>query len=113
VLCPEQVPLLQEARKKQRSIIGSNFVDRESERPTITLNDFLPLLALAPKSDVGSSNIRKKRKSRYCPLISLSFCLCFSTSYTCDARIVRIIVDRILPLLQRFIREEIREMGIS
>ncbi|BAU02711.1 hypothetical protein VIGAN_11227900 [Vigna angularis var. angularis] len=63
VLCPEQVPLLQEARKKQRSIIGSNFVDRESERPTITLNDFLPLLALAPKSDVGSSNIRKKHKS--------------------------------------------------
>ncbi|CAJ1952052.1 unnamed protein product [Sphenostylis stenocarpa] len=63
VLCPEQVPLLQEARKKQRSIIGSNFVDRESDRPTITLNDFLPILALAPKSDVGASNLRKKRKS--------------------------------------------------
>jgi len=92
VLYPEQVPLLQEARKKQRAIIGSNFVDRKSERPTITLNDFLPLLALAPKSDVGASDICKKRKSRYSHLISLSFFPYFSTSYTCDASIVRIIV---------------------
>ncbi|RDX88234.1 Myb-like protein L, partial [Mucuna pruriens] len=67
VLCPEQVPLLQEAKKKQRSIIGSNFVDRESERPTITLDDFLPLRALAPKSDVGASNLRKKDKSSIVP----------------------------------------------
>lgn len=67
VLCPECVPLLQEARKKRRSIIGSNFVDRESERPAITLNDFLPSPALAPKSDVGASNLCKKRKSRYSP----------------------------------------------
>ncbi|ESW24690.1 hypothetical protein PHAVU_004G151600 [Phaseolus vulgaris] len=67
VLYPEQVPLLQEARKKQRAIIGSNFVDRKSERPTITLNDFLPLLALAPKSDVGASDICKKRKSSNVP----------------------------------------------
>ncbi|XP_068461995.1 uncharacterized protein [Phaseolus vulgaris] len=67
VLCPEQVPLLQEARKKQRSIIGSNFVDRESERPTITLNDFIPLPALASKSDIGASNLPKKRKSSNVP----------------------------------------------
>lgn len=67
VLCPEYVPLLQEARKKQRSIIGCNFVDRESERPAITLNDFLPLPVPAPKSDVGASNLRKKAKSRYAP----------------------------------------------
>nr|KYP65518.1 Myb-like protein L [Cajanus cajan] len=68
VICPEQVPLLQEARKKQRSVIGSNFVDRESDRPTITLNDFLPLNALAPKSDdVGASNRRKKGKSSNVP----------------------------------------------
>ncbi|TKY44778.1 Myb protein L [Spatholobus suberectus] len=72
VLCPEQVPLLQEARKKQRSIIGSNFVDRESERPTLSLNDFLPLRALAPKSNsasklckkVKSSNVPKKTSSK-------------------------------------------------
>ncbi|QCD89262.1 myb proto-oncogene protein [Vigna unguiculata] len=63
VLCPEQVPLLQEARKKQRSIISCNFVDRESERPTITLDDFMPLIALAPKSDIGASKLPKKRKS--------------------------------------------------
>ncbi|KAG5037274.1 hypothetical protein AAZX31_07G095900 [Glycine max] len=67
VLCPEYVPLLQEARKKQRSIIGCNFVDRESERPAITLNDFLPLPAPAPKSDVGASNLRKKAKSSNVP----------------------------------------------
>ncbi|KAL2321132.1 hypothetical protein Fmac_030101 [Flemingia macrophylla] len=67
VICPEQVPLLQEARKKQRSIIGSNFVDRESDRPTITLNDFLPCV-LAPKSDdVGASNCRKRGKSSNFP----------------------------------------------
>jgi len=78
VLCPEQVPLLQEARKKQRSIISCNFVDRESERPTITLDDFMPLIALAPKSDIGASKLPKKRKSRYSPL-SFHFSPCFFT----------------------------------
>lgn len=65
MLCPEEVPLLQEAKKKQRSIICSNFVDRESERPAITLDEFLPLRSLAPNSYVGASHLHKKRKSRY------------------------------------------------
>jgi len=93
VLCPDQVPLLQEARKKQRSIIGSNFVDRESERPTITLNDFIPLRAIAAKSDIGASNLPKKRKSRYSLPSILLFSPCFLTFYTCDASIVRIIIS--------------------
>ncbi|KHN23727.1 Myb-like protein L [Glycine soja] len=75
VLCPECVPLLQEARKKRRSIIGSNFVDRESERPAITLNDFLPSPALAPKSDVGASNLCKKRKSSNVPKETSKKCI--------------------------------------
>ncbi|XP_027357663.1 uncharacterized protein LOC113866986 isoform X2 [Abrus precatorius] len=76
VICPEQVPLLQEARKKKKSIVANNFVDRESERPALTLDDFLPLHMLAPKSSVGaapnhwkkrkrkSSNVSKKMRSR-------------------------------------------------
>jgi hypothetical protein len=59
--CPEQVPLLQEARKWQRSLLASNFVsnfvDRESERPALTLNDFLLMLVL--KISKGSGKDRR------------------------------------------------------
>ncbi|GAU43918.1 hypothetical protein TSUD_88910 [Trifolium subterraneum] len=54
VICPEQVPLLQEARKRQRSLLASNFVDRESERP-------LQMVVVSP-SDVGAENLQRKRK---------------------------------------------------
>ncbi|KAI4347239.1 hypothetical protein L6164_008067 [Bauhinia variegata] len=60
VLCPEQVPLLQEARKRRKALIG-NFVDRESERPAL-LNDFEPLAMIGPPSDVETSNLPKKQK---------------------------------------------------
>ncbi|KAK7314629.1 hypothetical protein VNO77_33156 [Canavalia gladiata] len=64
VICPEQVPLLQEARKKRRSILASNYVDRESERPTLRLEDFLPLQMLASTSHVDALDSKKrKRKS--------------------------------------------------
>ncbi|GAU16271.1 hypothetical protein TSUD_299030 [Trifolium subterraneum] len=64
VICPEQVPLLQEARKRQRSLLASNFVDRESERPplALTLNDFIPLQSDVSPSDVGAENLQRKRK---------------------------------------------------
>ncbi|CAJ2653646.1 unnamed protein product [Trifolium pratense] len=62
VICPEQVPLLQEARKRQRSLLASNFVDRESERPALTLNDFIPLQMVVSPSDVGAENLQRKRK---------------------------------------------------
>ncbi|KAL5079510.1 hypothetical protein RYX36_007931 [Vicia faba] len=62
VICPEQVPLLQEARKRQRSLLARNFVDRESERPALTLNDFIPLQMLVPPSDVDAEKLPRKRK---------------------------------------------------
>ncbi|XP_045789099.1 uncharacterized protein LOC123884131 [Trifolium pratense] len=62
VICPEQVPLLQEARKRRRSLLASNFVDRESERPALTLNDFIPLQMVVSTSDVGAENLQRKRK---------------------------------------------------
>lgn len=64
MLYPEQVPLLQEARKKRKSLLTCNFVDRESERPALSLNDFIPLQMVAPPSDVGAENLRRKRKRK-------------------------------------------------
>ncbi|WJX83485.1 hypothetical protein P8452_66145 [Trifolium repens] len=64
VICPEQVPLLQEARKRQRSLRACNFVDRESERPALALNDFIPLQMVVPPSDVGAENLQRKRKRK-------------------------------------------------
>ncbi|KAK2422350.1 myb domain protein 3r-4 [Trifolium repens] len=62
VICPEQVPLLKEARKRQRSLLASNFVDRESERPVLTLNDFIPLQMVVSPSNVGAESLQRKRK---------------------------------------------------
>lgn len=41
-LFPNEVPLLQEARKIQKAALISNFVDRESERPALGPTDFRP-----------------------------------------------------------------------
>lgn len=65
VLCPDQVPLLREARRAQRSTLATNFVDRESERPTLTLNDFLPLVMLAPPRDADDVKLPRKRKRKW------------------------------------------------
>jgi hypothetical protein len=75
VICPEQVPLLQEARKRQRSLLASNFVDRESERPVLTLNDFIPLQMVVPSSNGGAESLQRKRKrqTRRYPLLKLPF----------------------------------------
>ncbi|KAI3515764.1 hypothetical protein L1887_14668 [Cichorium endivia] len=45
VLLPHEVPVLQRARKMKKAAFISNFVDREEERPALTVNDFIaPLL---------------------------------------------------------------------
>ncbi|XP_054795384.1 uncharacterized protein LOC129300810 isoform X2 [Prosopis cineraria] len=64
VLCPDQVPMLQEARKMQKSALISNFVDRESERPCLSLNDFLPLAMIDPPPDPDAVSLPQKRKSK-------------------------------------------------
>ncbi|XP_024022157.1 uncharacterized protein LOC21400403 isoform X2 [Morus notabilis] len=43
-LHPDEVHLLQAARKMQKAALICNFVDRESERPALGLNDFCPLM---------------------------------------------------------------------
>jgi len=75
VLHPEQAHLLKEAKKKQRSQLSRNFVDRESERPALPVNDLIPLQMLVPPSAVGTENLRikRKRKSRYILFKLLSF----------------------------------------
>ncbi|XP_019436714.1 PREDICTED: uncharacterized protein LOC109343055 isoform X2 [Lupinus angustifolius] len=66
VLCPDQVPLLRDARKMQKLTVNSNFVDRESERPALTLKDFLPLPMLPLLSDEADDvKVPRKRKWKW------------------------------------------------
>ncbi|KAE9588245.1 hypothetical protein Lal_00003009 [Lupinus albus] len=66
VLCPDQVPLLRDARKMQKLTLNSNFVDRESERPALTLKDFLPLPMLPSPSDAADDvKLPRKRKWKW------------------------------------------------
>ncbi|XWS50801.1 hypothetical protein CRYUN_Cryun12cG0119900 [Craigia yunnanensis] len=67
MLHPEEVPLLQEARRKRKATLISNFVDRESERPTLGPNDFnIPLPMITPTSEPVNTNLpsKEKRKQR-------------------------------------------------
>ncbi|KAK8324543.1 hypothetical protein V6Z11_A12G309400 [Gossypium hirsutum] len=62
-LHPEEVPLLQEARKIRKAALISNFVDRESERPALGPNDFniqLPMITATSEP----SKEKGKRSSR-------------------------------------------------
>ncbi|KAM7280757.1 hypothetical protein ACFE04_007891 [Oxalis oulophora] len=62
-LHPDLVPLLQEARRKQKAVTISNFVDRECERPALGPNDLVPLPVLGPESEpLGRIKASKKRK---------------------------------------------------
>nr|XP_010932454.1 uncharacterized protein LOC105053113 isoform X1 [Elaeis guineensis]XP_029122846.1 uncharacterized protein LOC105053113 isoform X1 [Elaeis guineensis]XP_029122847.1 uncharacterized protein LOC105053113 isoform X1 [Elaeis guineensis] len=63
VLLPHEVPLLQAARKMKRTVLISNFVDRESERPTIGPNDFTPLVNFSEAENNDSTTPGKKRSS--------------------------------------------------
>ncbi|XP_075503533.1 uncharacterized protein LOC142540937 isoform X2 [Primulina tabacum] len=62
ILFPNEVPLLQTARKIQKAALISNFVDRESERPALLPNDFLlPETNLLTGSQNFVASQRKKR----------------------------------------------------
>ena len=65
---PEEVPLLQEARRKRKATLISNFVDRKSERPALSPNDFnIPLPMITPTSEPENTNLpsKERRKQRY------------------------------------------------
>lgn len=66
VLFPNEVPLLQAARKIQKAALISNFVDRESERPALGPKDFrlAETYGITESEDPDHSG-RKKRRSRY------------------------------------------------
>ncbi|XP_051119227.1 uncharacterized protein LOC127243311 isoform X2 [Andrographis paniculata] len=65
VLFPNEVPRLQEDRKIQRAALISNFVDRESEKPSLGPNDFvLPKQECITGSEIVGSSTTQKRGSR-------------------------------------------------
>ncbi|XP_052303603.1 uncharacterized protein LOC7462515 isoform X4 [Populus trichocarpa] len=64
VLVPHEVPLLQAARRMQKAALISNFVDRESERPALGPNDFVPLAITGPVSDPEKMDQSRKRKRK-------------------------------------------------
>ncbi|KAL2478914.1 uncharacterized protein Fot_47928 [Forsythia ovata] len=64
VLFPHEVPQLQAARKIQKAALISNFVDRESERPALGPNDFVPLPNCITESKKVDPSSGKKRRSR-------------------------------------------------
>lgn len=64
VLCPGEVPILQEAKKIRREAFISNFVDREEERPALRPNDIVPTPKLSPRAGCETASANKKRKLR-------------------------------------------------
>ncbi|TYH98359.1 hypothetical protein ES332_A12G304700v1 [Gossypium tomentosum] len=63
-LHPEEVPLLQEARKIRKAALISNFVDRESERPALGPNDFNIQLPMITATSEPSKEKGKRRRRR-------------------------------------------------
>ncbi|GMH21387.1 hypothetical protein Nepgr_023229 [Nepenthes gracilis] len=59
VLFPHEVPLLQAARDIQRTALISNFVDRESLRPSLGPKDFIALPH--PNSMPGVVNVKQRK----------------------------------------------------
>ncbi|KAL9170279.1 hypothetical protein ABFS82_04G134600 [Erythranthe guttata] len=65
VLFPGEFRRLQAAKKIQKVALISNFVDRESERPTLGPNDFrLPETYRITESEDADPSRRKKRRTR-------------------------------------------------
>ncbi|MCD7451747.1 Myb-like DNA-binding domain protein [Datura stramonium] len=64
VLCPDEVPMLQEAKKIRREAFISNFVDREEERPALRPNDIVPTPKLSYRAGCQTASANKKRKLR-------------------------------------------------
>lgn len=62
MLFPDQVFELQEARKLKKSAFISNFVDREGERPDLTVKDFVKPRSIEsnPKAIQDSKSSNKK-----------------------------------------------------
>ncbi|CAA7054845.1 unnamed protein product [Microthlaspi erraticum] len=60
-LNPHLAPLMQKAARLKREAVVGNFVDRESERPDLTVDDFL---AIAEMSLEQEPVPKKKRKAR-------------------------------------------------
>ncbi|GKV23643.1 hypothetical protein SLEP1_g33349 [Rubroshorea leprosula] len=63
-LHPDQVPLLQEARRIRKAACITNFVDRESERPALGPNDFIPLSIMGSTSKAENMNAPRKPKRK-------------------------------------------------
>ncbi|XP_020258265.1 myb-like protein L, partial [Asparagus officinalis] len=61
-LFPEEVSLLREARRLKKTVLISNFVDRESERPLIGPGDFSSLVSTP--AECGNSSKGSKKRSR-------------------------------------------------
>uniref|UniRef100_A0A7N0V7C5 Uncharacterized protein n=1 Tax=Kalanchoe fedtschenkoi TaxID=63787 RepID=A0A7N0V7C5_KALFE len=64
VLCPDDVYRLQAAKKIQQVALISNFVDRETERPDLGPEDFVPPLILCPAFEPYSEEPTNKRKRK-------------------------------------------------
>ncbi|XP_059664104.1 uncharacterized protein LOC132309860 [Cornus florida] len=66
MLFPHEVPLLQAAKNIQKVALISNFVDRQSERPALGPNDFVPptMTNSIPESENANPSGKQKRKSR-------------------------------------------------
>lgn len=67
-LFPNEVPLLKAAKDIKKTALISNFVDRESERPALGPNDFVPLCITNSINEQENENVsqarKKSRKSR-------------------------------------------------
>lgn len=63
-LFPNDVPLLQAARKIQRVALIGNFVDRESERPSLGPEDFAPLQITYHQTDPESAKALNKKAGK-------------------------------------------------
>ncbi|KAK9063071.1 hypothetical protein SSX86_016941 [Deinandra increscens subsp. villosa] len=65
VLCPQQVRMLKVDRKLKKAVFISNFVDREGERPDLTVKDFIAPLSIEPvpngNEDRETSNKKEQR----------------------------------------------------
>ncbi|CAN4088780.1 unnamed protein product [Withania somnifera] len=64
VLFPDEVPMLQVAKKIQREAFISNFVDREEERPALRPDDIVLTHKLSHRAGCETTSANKKRKLR-------------------------------------------------
>ncbi|XP_028554014.1 uncharacterized protein LOC110103393 isoform X4 [Dendrobium catenatum] len=64
VLLPHEVPMLKAAQQLKRTVLISNFVGREGERPAIGPNDFTPVVCLpAPDTENNVGVVKKRERS--------------------------------------------------